>query len=57
MEQRMSSKELPFEVTKEIKIGKTTYEVTSVYLNEISLSEAIEELAVRKAIAETKGNS
>ena len=37
---------------KEIKIGKTLYRVTSVFTGEKDLGETLEQLAVRRAMAE-----
>lgn len=37
---------------KEVKIGKTIYRVTSVYLGEIDLQETLEELTARKVLDE-----
>jgi len=34
----------------EVKIGKTLYRVTSVYLGEIDLGRALEDLTVRKIL-------
>lgn len=41
---------------KEVRIGKTVYRVTSVFLGEKDLGETLEQLAVRKAMNEIKGN-
>lgn len=37
---------------KEIKIGKTLYRVTSVFTGEKDLGQTLEQLAVRRAMAE-----
>lgn len=37
---------------KEIQIGKTLYRVTSVFTGEKDLGETLEQLAVRRAMAE-----
>lgn len=42
---------------KEVYIGKTVYRVTSVFLGEKDLGETLEQLAVRKAMTEIKGNA
>lgn len=42
---------------KEVRIGKTVYRVTSVFLGEKDLGETLEQLAVRKAMTEIKGNA
>ena len=39
---------------KEVKLGKTVYRVTSVFLGEKDLGNALEQLAVRKAMTELK---
>jgi hypothetical protein len=39
---------------KEVKIGKTIYRVTSVFLGEKDLGKTLEQLAVRKAMTEIK---
>ena len=37
---------------KEVKIGNTLYRVTSVFIGEKDLGETLENLAVRRAMAE-----
>ncbi|GFI50602.1 hypothetical protein IMSAGC020_01811 [Lachnospiraceae bacterium] len=37
---------------KEVRIGKTIYRVTSVFTGEKDLGETLEQLAVRRAMAE-----
>lgn len=37
---------------KEVQIGKTIYRVTSVFTGEKDLGETLEQLAVRRAMAE-----
>lgn len=40
------------ETYRELKIGKTTYRVTSVYTGEKDLKQTLEQLAVRKVLRE-----
>ena len=40
---------------KEVKIGKTIYRVTSVFLGEKDLGKTLEQLAIRKAMTDIKG--
>jgi len=44
----------PYTTYKEVTIGNTVYQVTSVYLGEKDLGKTLEELAVRKAMADIK---
>ena len=37
---------------KEVKIGRTVYRVTSIFTGEKDLGETLEQLAVRRAMAE-----
>ena len=39
---------------REVKIGKTMYRVTSVFLGEKDLAKTLEQLAVRKAMTDIK---
>jgi hypothetical protein len=39
---------------REVKIGKILYRVTSVYKGEIDLKNALEDLAVRRALRESE---
>ena len=39
---------------REVKIGKTIYRVTSVFLGEKELGQTLEQLAVRKAMTDIK---
>jgi hypothetical protein len=39
---------------KEVKMGNTTYRVTSVFLGEKDLGKTLEQLAVRKAMTDIK---
>jgi hypothetical protein len=39
---------------KEVKIGRTTYRVTSVFLGEKDLGKTLEQLAIRKAMADIR---
>ncbi|HBL84343.1 MAG: hypothetical protein A2Y17_05060 [Clostridiales bacterium GWF2_38_85] len=39
---------------KEIKLGRTIYRVTSVFLGEKDLGKTLEQLAIRKAMTEIK---
>lgn len=39
---------------KEIKVGKTVYRVTSVFLGEKDLGKTLEQLAIRKAMTDIK---
>ena len=39
---------------KEVKIGRTVYRVTSVFLGEKDLGESLEQLAIRKAMSDIK---
>ena len=41
----------------EMKIGKTTYRVTNIYMGQFELGKALEELAVRKILRDEKLNS
>jgi hypothetical protein len=42
---------------KEVKIGRTVYRVTSVFLGEKDLGKTLEQLAIRKAMADIKAGS
>jgi hypothetical protein len=42
---------------KEVKIGRTTYRVTSVFLGEKDLAKSLEQLAIRKAMADIKAGN
>ena len=42
---------------REVKIGKTLYRVTSVYLGKIDLQKAIEDYTVQKILTETNDSS
>lgn len=37
-------------IYREVKIGKTIYQVTSVFKGEFQLKDALEDLAVRRAL-------
>ncbi|MDR1565111.1 MAG: hypothetical protein LBS74_09155 [Oscillospiraceae bacterium] len=50
MEQTRSND--PTTTYKEVKIGRTTYRVTSVFLGEKDLGKTLEQLAIRKAMAD-----
>ena len=53
----MERREIPASAVtsyKEVKIGKTLYRVTSVFLGEKNLGESLEQLAVRKAMTDIK---
>lgn len=39
---------------KEVKVGKTIYRVTSVFLGEKDLGKTLEQFAVRKAMTDIK---
>jgi len=39
---------------KEVKIGKTIYRVTSVFLGDKDLKNTLEQLAIRKAMTDIK---
>ena len=39
---------------REVKIGKTVYRVTSIFLGEKDLAQTLEQLAVRKAMTDIK---
>ncbi len=55
----MNSKNTANSVTsyKEVKIGKTVYRLTSVFLGEKDLGKTLEQLAIRKAMSEIKAGS
>jgi len=53
-ESTRSPKPEPYTTYKEVTIGNTVYQVTSVYLGEKDLGKTLEELAVRKAMADIK---
>ncbi|MDR1892686.1 MAG: hypothetical protein LBQ48_06730 [Oscillospiraceae bacterium] len=42
---------------KEVKIGRTIYRVTSVFLGEKDLGKTLEQLAVRKAMTDIKAGA
>lgn len=44
---------VPSTLYKEVRIGKTIYCVTSVFTGEKDLGEILEQLAVRRVMAET----
>ena len=51
------SKEKVVSTYREVKIGKTLYRVTSVYLGKINLQKAIEDYTVQKVLAEISDSS
>ena len=53
MEQKINTNAFPTSY-KEVKIGRTVYRVTSVFLGEKDLGKSLEQLAVRKAMTEIK---
>ena len=54
MEQKTNN---PVTTYKEVKIGRTIYRVTSVFLGEKDLGKTLEQLAVRKAMADIKSGA
>ena len=52
-----SSKGKVVSTYREVKIGKTLYRVTSVYLGKIDLQRAIEDYTVHKILIETNDSS
>lgn len=42
---------------EEIKIGRTLYRVTSVYLGKFKLEDALQDLVVRKVLREINGQT
>ena len=48
----MTDNKKPTTSYKEVKIGNTLYRVTSVFTGEKDLGETLEQLAVRRAMAE-----
>jgi hypothetical protein len=42
---------------KEVKIGRTTYRVTSVFLGEKDLAKSLEQLAIRKAMTDIRAGT
>jgi hypothetical protein len=42
---------------KEVKMGRTVYRVTSVFLGEKDLGKTLEQLAVRKAMTDIKAGA
>jgi hypothetical protein len=42
---------------KEVKVGKTIFRVTSVYLGEKDLGKTLEQLAVRKAMNDIRAGA
>jgi hypothetical protein len=57
MENKTATVANPTTSYKEVKIGKTTYRVTSVFLGEKDLGRTLEQLAIRKAMADIKGGA
>jgi len=56
----MEQKTIPATVTtsyREVKIGRTLYRVTSVFLGEKDLGKSLEQLAVRKAMTDIKAGA
>lgn len=53
MDQKSAEKNCPT-AYREIKVGKTIYRVTSVFLGEKDLGKTLEQLAVRKAMTDIK---
>ena len=54
----MEQKTIPATATtsyREVKIGRTVYRVTSVFLGEKDLGKTLEQLAIRKAMTDIKG--
>lgn len=41
---------------KEMKIGKTTYRVTSIFRDEKDLGKTLEQLAIRRALTESSSS-
>ena len=53
----MEQKTIPIDANtsyREVKVGKVIYRVTSVFLGEKDLCQALEQLAVRKAMTDIK---
>ncbi len=53
MEEKTTQKNVPTSY-KEVKVGKTIYRVTSVFLGEKDLGKTLEQLAIRKAMTDIK---
>lgn len=55
-EQKLTS---PAPVTsyREVRIGRTTYQVTSVFLGQIDLGETLERLAAQKVLGEIEAGT
>ena len=56
MKEKKLSQNIPSSY-KEIKIGKTIYRVTSVFLGEKDLGKTLEQLAIRKAMTDIKSGT
>lgn len=55
MEQKTTA--TPITTYKEVKIGRTLYRVTSVFLGEKDLGKTLEQLAIRKAMTDIKSGA
>lgn len=56
----MLKAEIPENATtsyREVRIGKTIYRVTSVFLGEKDLGKTLEQLAIRKAMTDIKAGT
>ena len=53
----MENRTAPVTSYKEIQIGNTLYRVTSVFSGEKDLGKTLEELAIRRAMAEITADS
>ncbi len=56
MEQTMVARPTP-ESYREVKVGRTVYRVTSVFLGQKDLGKTLEQLAVRKAMTDIKAGA
>ncbi|MGI5899806.1 MAG: hypothetical protein ACOX8S_07805 [Christensenellales bacterium] len=56
MEQKLAVKICPT-AYREVKVGKTTYRVTSVFKGEKDLAKSLEQLAIRKAMTDIKAGT
>lgn len=48
----METQKAPMKTYKEIKIGNTLYRVTSIFSGEKDLGKTLEQLAIRRAMAD-----
>ena len=56
MEEKKTQQNVPTSY-KEVKVGKTIYRITSVFLGEKDLGKTLEQLAIRKAMTDIKSGA